>query len=276
MIFINSDYVRVVRTRITTITHSAPSTSSVLSTTAISVTIFRLDVTNNRICHDGTLSRDKREANWEEKSPVLTSKSDNRAHHRITWPNRWMQKRREREGKGKSCIVILGWKCALRCDGKIAIDDVRRATDDNWREVGVRTYNFANSNLKKKNLTMQKRSERCSGLLARGSNVRIQTRLCNLLGGDCMYVSHMQVSHQKYLLRIHIYVYDGGSIIRNFRILAALTRQRITYQARVCPVRDESRERPSRHGDRQMLDRHRRERVASACRTCRRGRSSLQ
>lgn len=74
---------------------------------------------------------------------------------------------------------------------------------------------------------MQRRSERCSGCLARGSNVRIQTRLCDPHGGDCIYVSRMQVSHQKYLLRIHIYVYDSESaIIRDFRILAALTRQR--------------------------------------------------
>lgn len=127
--------------------HSAPSMSSVLATIAISM-IYRLDFTNNQVATNNTVTRETWSESREEKSSVLTSKNDDRAHRRITWPNQMKAKEKERERKEDHRDPRR--LSALRRDAKIAM------TCDWWSTgVGTRMYNFANSNLKT-NLTMQR------------------------------------------------------------------------------------------------------------------------
>lgn len=83
-IFINFDYVRVIRTRITAMTQYTLGVIGARDDRDIGDSVFRLNFTNNQVSQRITLSRDKRQANREEKSSVLTSKSDDRAHRRIT------------------------------------------------------------------------------------------------------------------------------------------------------------------------------------------------
>lgn len=95
-------------------------------------------------------------------------------------------------------------------------------------------YNFANSNLKKKSHHAKRRSERCSGRLVRGSNVRLQTRLCDLLGGDC--TCHVCRCHIRNPLRIHTSIMSmTANLFAIFVFSLRITR------AYVRPVRNESR-----------------------------------
>lgn len=97
-IFINSDYVRVIRTRITAMTQCTLGVIGARDDRDIDGSVFRLDSTNNQVSQRITLSRDERQANREEKSSVLTSKIDDRAHRRITWPNQMRAKEKGRGG----------------------------------------------------------------------------------------------------------------------------------------------------------------------------------
>lgn len=102
-IFINSDYVRVIRTRITATTQCTLDIIGARDDRDIGDSISRLDLTTTK-SQRITLSREKREANLEreEKSSVLTSKSDDRARRRITWPNQMRAREKERGGGGSS------------------------------------------------------------------------------------------------------------------------------------------------------------------------------
>lgn len=127
-IFINSDYVRVIRTRITATTQCTLDVIGARDDRDIGDSISRLDLTtikSQRI----TLSRKKREANLERGKivrPNLKERRSSSSSNHLTESDE-----SEREGeRGRRIIVILeDWECASRRDARIAIDDVRSMID---------------------------------------------------------------------------------------------------------------------------------------------------
>lgn len=152
-------------------------------------------------------------------------------------------------------------------------------TCDRWStRVGARMYNFADSNLKK-NLTMQRGDPRG----VRGVSFAVRTcaykHACAISSALNVRVTYAGVTSE--ISRIHTSVSMTANPTRDFRIFAALTRQRYVSRAYtyVYASRTEwvtSRATVTSRRPSNARPPQERERVASACRARRRGRSFLQ